>query len=252
MKIDFHTHILPAVDDGARHLETSVAMLNEELSQGVERVLLTPHYYGRKESPARFLARRNQAFERLKGRIPEGIAVQLGVEVHFTGINVPEYDELCKLAIEGTKYLLVEFPFTTAWTQDMFDKLADFIDETGYTPVIAHIERYGKVRRRPELVNQLVRMGCLIQINASSFYRKKERGLAIALLKHGLAHCIGTDAHDTGARAPDYQKAKTAAEKAGCLEEWLRAERIMEKVVAGEQVRVQEGKPVKKILWKYV
>ncbi len=250
--IDFHTHILPAVDDGARHLETSVAMLNEELSQGVERVLLTPHYYGRKESPARFLARRNQAFERLKEHIPEGIAVQLGVEVHFTGINLPEYEELCKLAIEGTKYLLVEFPFTTAWTGDMFDKLADFIDETGYTPVIAHIERYGKVQKRPELVNQLIDMGCLIQVNANSFYRKRESKLSLALLKHGLVHCIGTDAHDMEGRAPDLFKAKETAIKAGCKKEWEKAERIMKKVVEGEQVRVGSGKPVKKILWKYV
>ena len=41
--IDIHCHILPEVDDGARNLEESLAMLRQEVKQGVEAVILTPH-----------------------------------------------------------------------------------------------------------------------------------------------------------------------------------------------------------------
>lgn len=248
--VDIHTHILPHMDDGARSSEMAVKMLEREKAQGVTFVVFTPHYYV-KRSPESFLEKRNAAFEHIQNKIPEGIEVLLGAEVHFTGINVPDFDELCTLAIGDTKYILLEFPFTSDWPNVLMDTLADFIAETGYTPIVAHVERYIRVLKKPMLVTKLVEMGCLIQVNAESFYRRDSKKFVTALLKHGLIHCLGTDAHDLNNRPPEHEKAKMIVEKLGCLAEWKKIQDNMGKIIRGGQVCVECGKPVKKFLGKY-
>lgn len=247
--VDIHTHILPHLDDGAKDTATSLAMLEEQLSQGVTTVVFTPHYYGRKHSPARFLEKRNEAYARLQERIPQGINVRLGAEVHFTGINVPEYEELCKLAIEGTTYILLELPFTTKWTRELTNIIADFVYETGYTPIIAHVERYKEVLKNPELVNELVELGCLIQVNAQAFLDKKQKGFALALVKRGLMHCIGSDSHDLEERKPCLAEAKEVFKQEGFAEAWEIIQENMRKVLSNEEVEVCQATPIKKRLF---
>ena len=248
--IDIHTHILPHFDDGAKNTEMSAAMLKMEAGQGVDTVVLTSHYYGKKRSPSEFLEKRSEMFEHIKPRIPTGMKVLLGAEVHFSGINLAKYDELAKLSIEGTKYILIEFPFTSAWTKSLLDTLYEFMSETGCIPIIAHAERYPDVWKKPSLITELVEMGCLIQVNASSFLDKQERRVAMAILKHGYMHCIGSDAHDMTQRSPDWS-AQEFFYKQGYMEQWKRAQEIMQKVIAGEQVCVEHGKPIKKFMGKY-
>lgn len=249
--IDIHTHILPRFDDGAKDSETSVEMLKRELAQGVKTVVLTSHFYGRKHSPKHFLQRRAASFERIKDRIPEGLEVRLGAEVHFTGINVADCEELCALAIEGTKCILLEFPFTSKWTGGLMDSLSEFISETGYTPIIAHIERYNEVLKRPAYVAELVNMGCLLQVNAQAFTNKKERNFAFTLLRKDLVHCIGSDAHDLDLRACALAETKKAVEDEGFGEKWERAQSIMQAVLNGEQPYFETNQTVKKFLGKY-
>ena len=248
--IDIHTHILPHIDDGAKDTEMSIAMLKAEVKQGVDTVVLTSHYYGKKRSPSEFLQQRNSLYAHIKPRIPADLKVILGAEVHFTGVNNAEYGELCKLAIEGTKYILIEFPFTNAWTKSLPDRLNDFIYYTDYTPIIAHAERYKEIWKKPSLITDLISMGCLIQVNLSSFVDKRAQRLAYAMLKHGYVHCLGTDAHDMGVRAPSWSVIKQL-EAEGYAAELQRAQEIMQKVVEGEQVRVELGTPIKKFLGKY-
>ena len=250
--IDFHTHILPHLDDGAKNTDMAAAMLKSLRQQGVETVLFTPHYYGRRSNPDEFIKRRNAMFEHIKAKIPDGLNTRLAAELHFTGINMPENEQLCKLAIEGPNYILVEFPFTEAWTGELMVKLSNFIHETGYTPIIAHVERYNEVKKKPSIVSDLIRMGCLIQVNAPAFLDKRERKLAFALLKHGFVHCIGTDAHNMDTRLPDLLSAKKAVEKAGYLEAWERAENIMKDVLGGRQVCVECENSIKKRFGRYV
>ncbi len=248
--VDFHTHILPHLDDGAKDTATSVEMLKAELAQGVTTVLCTPHYYG-KRYPDKFLSQRNAAYERLKERVPDGITLRLGAEVHFTGINVPDYDELCKLAIDGTKYILLELPFVQKWTDRLLPALSDFAYDTGYTPIIAHVERYREVLKKPSIVSQLIDIGCLIQVNARAFTEKRERKFAFALLNHGFVHCIGSDAHDLERRSVDLLTAKNAVETAGYGNAWENAQSIMRRVLNDEELRVPLGEPIKKGLGSY-
>ncbi|MBQ8284156.1 MAG: hypothetical protein IJX75_03585 [Clostridia bacterium] len=249
---DIHTHILPDIDDGAEDVNAAIEILSAEMQQGVKQIVFTPHYYGRKRSPAQFLARRQAAFEKIQPLLPEGVEVRLGAEVYFTGINMPESDELCKLALEGTKYVLFEFPFSRAWTEQMFNCLNQFINDTRYTPIVAHIERYHEVWENPSIVSELVHMGCLIQVNSGAFLDKREKRLAFALLKHGLVHCLGSDTHDTIFRAPDYAKAKLAFEKAGYAKEWDMIQDNMKEMLSGERLSFPVSRPVKKRFGRYV
>ncbi len=250
--IDMHTHILPRIDDGAKDSTMSAFMLKKEAEQGVKTVVLTSHYYGRKHGPAHFLERRSASFERIKDKIPEGMEVRLGAEVHFTGVNVAEHEELCKLAIEGTKYILIEFPFTEKWTYELLDKLAEFIGETGYTPIIAHVERYREVQKRPAYLSELMEMGCLLQVNTQAFLNKRDKKLAYALLKKGMVHCIGTDTHDMDARAPIYAEAENAVKDAGYEAEWDKIQENMAKILSGEEVKANPPQALKKFFGKYL
>ncbi len=250
--IDLHTHALPFMDDGAKDEQTSLAMMQAELAQGVTEVVFTPHYYGKKHSPEKFLSRRENAFSAVQAQIPQGLKTRLGAEVHFTGVNVPDYDQLIKLAIQDTQYILIEFPFTAKWTGLLMDKLSDFVYETGYTPIIAHIERYIEVQKRPAYVQELLDMGCLLQVNARAFSTRGEKQLAYALLKRGWVHCIASDAHDTEGRSPSsYVQAKA------CLQtkfsaEWEQIQTNMQKILANDKVLTPDAKPLKKIFGRII
>ena len=242
--IDVHTHILPNIDDGASSVSVSQQLLALEAEQGVKELVFTPHYYG-KRTVSEFLALRANAVDQIRIFMPEGMKFRSGAEVHLTGINDPSDEALCELAIEGTKCVLVEFPFSTAWSDRLLERVGSFIADTGYTPIVAHAERYAEVLSSPSVVFELVRMGCLIQLNTRAFLEKNTRRFAFALLKHGLAHCIGTDTHDTETRAPDYKAAEAAVCQAGYEAEWTELQWCMRMVLAGEAVR-KPFSPVKK------
>ena len=247
--IDFHTHILPNLDDGAKSVAISAGLLQMEFDQGVREIVLTPHYYG-KRSVGQFLALRNEAVSQMKPFVPDGVKIRLGAEVHFTGVNDPSFENICELGVEGTKTVLLEFPFTTGWSARMFDRVEKFIADTGYTPVIAHIERYDEVLDKPALAHTLAELGCLLQVNTGAFLDKKTKGFALAMLKHGLVHCLGTDTHNSEERAPDYEQAKRVVEEAGLQSEWAKAQLDMRKILDGELV-IPAFTPVKKFLKWY-
>ena len=249
--VDIHTHILPHIDDGAKDTKMAIAMLNSLREQGMRTVALTPHYYGRRTPPSEFIKRRNAIYEQMKAQVPEDMEIRLGAEVHFTGLNMPPSEDLATLAIEGTRYVLVEFPFETRWKANLFEKLLDFIRETEYLPIIAHAERYLELQKNPALVTELVRMGCLIQVNAPAFLCKKGSSFAFALLKNGFVHCIGTDAHDIDEREPKYNDAKELVIKKGYGEAWAQAENIMKDLMSNARIHVEVGKPIKKIFGRY-
>ena len=112
MMIDFHSHILPEMDDGAESLETSLAMLRESKRQGVDVICSTSHFYADEEDPHSFLSRRGTAYLRLcsaMGDSPDYPKIVLGAEVlYFPGISVA--DEIKALRLMGTPFLLIEPP----------------------------------------------------------------------------------------------------------------------------------------------
>ena len=198
------------------------------------------------------MQKRQSSFAKIQQNIPKGINTVLGAEVHFNGTNVYNFDKLKELTIANTKYILIEFPFIEGWSSALIQKLFTFMEQTDCIPILAHIERYIEVRNNPKLVSTLVEAGCLLQVNASSFLDKQNKRFAFTLLKKGLVHCIGSDAHNVAERISQYDKTKGIIIKAGFESEWTLIQNTMKVILQNEPVLVRKPGKVKKIFGFYL
>ena len=111
--IDFHSHVLPKLDDGSRSTKESIDMMRRAVSQGITAMVATPHFYADRETPKEFLKRREESWKRLREACEEEdglLSLYSGAEVRmFPGVAGME--ELPELAIKGTSYILLEMPF---------------------------------------------------------------------------------------------------------------------------------------------
>ena len=203
---DFHSHVLPSVDDGSSSLEESVALLEMLGEQGVSRVCATPHFNALYDDLDAFLARRGKAYERLREAATdkELPRVILGAEItYFPGIcNMQSIERLC---LEGTKYLLLEMP-CEPWSEYTVNELVKLAVSGNVSPVIAHVERCIPSQKAGTL-ERLRSLGVLMQANASFFINRKTRRRALGLLKRGEIHFLGTDCHNLALRPPRYAEA---------------------------------------------
>lgn len=202
--VDFHTHILPCVDDGSRSIEESVAMLRMEAEHGVSKVVLTPHFYANHDSPKRFLERRRHAEEALKTAIAaqQGMPeLLIGAEVHyFEGIS--DSENLSDMAIRGTNAVMIEMPMRH-WSDRMLGELEGIYQKQKLTPIVAHIDRYISPLATHGLPERLAELPVFVQANGSFFLHCFTRGLAIRLLKQGKIQLLGSDCHDLKSRLPN-------------------------------------------------
>lgn len=218
---DFHTHILPEMDDGSKSVQQSVSMLRLEAKQGIDTVCLTPHFYAEQNSPARFLERRERAWRKLKPFLwPELPQLRLGAEVQYFE-SICEVEDVHKLRIEGTPYLLVEMPFCR-WTDRMVEDILELNDHPGTQVVLAHVERYLSMQPNGT-VEGLASRGILIQSNLSWFDSWRTRHRAMSMLKNGQIHFLGSDCHNMESRRPNWDvlppKARLLAEQIRLAEE---------------------------------
>ncbi|MCC8356925.1 MAG: capsular polysaccharide biosynthesis protein [Oscillospiraceae bacterium] len=201
--LDFHTHILPGMDDGSKDVSTSLAMLEASAAYGADAVAVTPHFYGEDNSPAQFLARRDMAFRRLTsvleasgGDYPR---LLLGAEVRFfNGISITE--DLDSLCLEGTRLLLLEMPFVR-WNERMLREVAA-ISRRGVKPVAAHVERYMDFQPK-RILADFMGLDIYIQCNAEFFLTRKTARRALHMLENGQIQFLGSDAHNTTTRPPN-------------------------------------------------
>ena len=208
---DFHSHVLPCVDDGSRSVEESLRMLAESRSQGVRRIVATPHFYPRIHKPEDFLEKRRVAVETLASAMTQNAACKedypdlyVGAEVaYFSGIS--RCDWMKKMCISGSRILLVEMPFER-WSVKMLEELFEMKNSLGIVPVIAHLDRYFSYQSR-ELIDELFVEELLIQCNAESFSDGKTRKKVLKMLKEGKIDFIGSDCHGDTVRAPNMGEA---------------------------------------------
>ncbi len=209
---DLHTHILPGMDDGAVDVEQSLAMLAMEAEQGVTRVALTPHFYPKREAMTDFLARRQASYDRLTeamALLPEGERDKLprlclGAEVAWQS-NLLDCPDLSALCLGGSKYMLVELPFT-AWSRQTVRQLWELMTCHGITPLIAHLERY-LPDQSSKMVDSLLELDIPVQISCDILGHVFARRRAMKLLRSGQAHLIATDCHNCTDRAPNMAQA---------------------------------------------
>ena len=205
---DFHSHVLPGVDDGSASLEESLAMLCLAAQQGIRRVVATPHFYPRYDNLDRFLERRDRAMERLQGAMGADIElpeIVLGAEVYFFR-GMSESDQLSRLTIEGKNYLLIEIP-ASPWTEDMYLELEQIWTRQGILPIVAHIDRYIRPLRTYGIPERLSQMPVLVQANAEFFINKRTAGMALRMLNADRIHLLGSDCHNMTTRTPNLDAA---------------------------------------------
>ena len=209
--IDWHSHVLPQMDDGSKSVEESVALLKMLSEQGVDTVIATPHFYADDESLGSFLKRREDSYKRLLGELPEqDLKLLLGAEVgYYSGIGC--LDGLERLCIEGTDLLLLEMPFAR-WTSYMVREIAELASRGTVTVVLAHIERYIKLQGM-DFIDELSAYGVLMQVNASFFVRRATRRTALKLCSNGKIQLIGSDTHGVLHRPPQLESAYRVIEK---------------------------------------
>ena len=203
--IDFHSHILPGIDDGSKDVEESLKLLEMLQQQGIDTVVATPHFDPDKESVKDFLVRRQISFENLKPQLPvQTPVILLGAEVaYYEGIS--HLDELSKLCIGNSGILLLEMPMAK-WSQFVWNELKALSTVKGYTIIIAHIERYMNAQTS-EMWKRLRELGILIQVNAGFFNRFGSRRKALKMLLNGQINVIGSDCHNIDSRPPCMEQA---------------------------------------------
>lgn len=198
--IDWHSHILPGMDDGSHDAAESISLVNMQKLQGIDTVIATPHFYVNDETVDSFLDRRKKAWELLKTELPEGPPeIVLGAEVrYYQGIS--RMDDLKVLRIEGSKLLLLEMPMSS-WTEYMIRELIEMSGRSSIKIVLAHMERYLALQTQ-DAWNRILECGILMQANASFFTSFYTRRKALTLLKEDNIHFIGSDCHNVTLRPP--------------------------------------------------
>lgn len=207
--IDIHSHILPKVDDGAANMEETMEMLRLAQEEGITHIVVTPHYKSKQyltlpEKLHDLLCEIQEKAEQADLHV----TLYGGTEIFYnSGLEEKlSTGKLCTM--NGTEYVLIEFfPFEEyRYIRNAMEELLGM----GYTPILAHAERYGCMQKEINCIRELKTIGCKIQVNTGSVIGQDGRKAAKfvrQLLKEQLVDYLGTDAHGTkGHRKPAMEK----------------------------------------------
>lgn len=219
LTVDVHSHILPSIDDGAENLDIAIEMLRELKKLGYQKVITTPHvmrgYYNNSVEEIK------EALTLVREAIIEN---QIDIEIEAAA----EYylDELFLNKIEnGEQFLTFDSEKKYLLFETSFIGYPPFLMETvtklkiqGYTPVLAHPERYTYLQRDLETLYRLHNLGVLFQVNINSltgFYSKQAQAFAEWMIERNIVSFLGSDCHNlaqlenlkTAMKLPHYQTA---------------------------------------------
>lgn len=201
---DFHSHILPRLDDGSQSLEESLLMLRSSREQGIDHLVATPHFYPYRDDPDRFLDARERAAEQLRSAMAREAdlpRLTLGAEVYYYR-GMSESDALDRLTIGGERCILIEMPIAP-WTPEMYRELENIRVQRGIVPIVAHIDRYIRPFATHGIPRNLERLPVPVQANADFFLNRSTAGMAMRMLKKGQIHLLGSDCHNMKNRKPN-------------------------------------------------
>lgn len=202
--VDIHSHVLPGIDDGAQDIEISTKMLQIASDNGIQHIVLTPHY-----KPMHHNADKKELLmltDKLREKVEEeGLEIKFynGNELYYHSEALAELENDKVFSMADSSYILVEFG-----PMDELDYIRNGLYQllsSGYRPIVAHVERYRKLLSNQEAVGDIIEMGCYIQVNAGSIMGEagyQAKSFTRRLLKSRLVHFVATDAHNFDNRGP--------------------------------------------------
>lgn len=200
--IDIHSHILPEIDDGAKNSEEAIKLLKLMKEQGITDVVATPHFIASEQNLQEFLSSVNDAKNELdsatKGlQLPN---IYFGSEVYyFSGIG--NSNAIKHVCLNKSKYLLLELPFCDI-DKYVLDDIIKLRTKLDIIPIIAHIERYHKLKGYRKLLKLVQENTCIAQLNAASVLLPSLKRRSYKLIKKGYISIIATDTHSLDRRPP--------------------------------------------------
>jgi protein-tyrosine phosphatase len=199
--IDIHHHLLFGLDDGSPDIETSVAMVEAAVANGITHIVCTPHANSRYAFDPEVNRKR---LEELQTRVNRKISLGLGCDFHLSYDNIEDaLKNRTKYTINEKQYLLVEFDdlMIPPSMNDAFYELM----VAGMQPIITHPERNMTIQRHPERMKDWLRQGCLVQITAASLtgrFGRTAQSMAQQFLENDWVNILATDAHNMQSRPP--------------------------------------------------
>lgn len=195
--VDIHSHLLPGIDDGAKDLETSIALIQKMASYGIKNFITTPHILGDvyPNTPEVIKRKLKEVTDELKRRnlldISISAAAEYMMDEKFT--DLIEKEQLLTLK---DNLVLVEMSYFSP-PINLYEILFQ-LQLKGYKPILAHPERYNTYHNNFKEYYKLKRAGCLFQLNLLSLtehYGKHIQKTTEKLLKENMYDFVGTDAH---------------------------------------------------------
>lgn len=195
--VDIHSHLLPGIDDGAKDLEVSIALIEQMSSYGIKNFITTPHILGEvyPNTPEIIQSKLKEVQEALVRRNFTDITITAAAEYmldeQFSAIL--EKEEILTLK---DNLVLVEMSYFSP-PINLYDTLFQ-LQLKGYNPILAHPERYNTYHNDFKEYHKLKRAGCLFQLNLlalTEHYGKQVQKITERLLKENMYDFVGTDAH---------------------------------------------------------
>jgi protein-tyrosine phosphatase len=210
--IDIHSHVLFGIDDGARTIDDSLAMVRMAAEHGTTDLVATPHANLEFKFNPDVIAER---IAQLREAAGGALRLYTGCDFHLSYDNIQDsIEHPRKYTINQQQYLLVEFSELLIFknTEDIFARLRD----AGMVPIVTHPERNGLLRQRIENIAKWVDQGARMQVTAQSLtggFGRRAQEFSRELLDRRLVHVIASDGHDCERRPPVMDQARESLRK---------------------------------------
>jgi len=196
LTVDIHSHLIPGIDDGSKSMEHSIELILALKELGYKKLITTPHTSDMFPNSSETILKGYQALlEELKKRkidITIEVASEYYADEHFE--KLLEADDL--LTFGEKNYLLFELSYFTPH-HDLEDLVYE-IKRKGYSPILAHPERYLYYHDSLDKYREIKEMGVLFQLNINSingFYNKSIQKVAEQLINNSMIDFLGSDTH---------------------------------------------------------
>ncbi len=190
--IDLHTHALFGIDDGARTLDDSIAMLRTAYANGITTCVLTPHCVLHKQGATeRFLNLRDKNTQKIESLNLKDIPLLLRGAQVLMDHDLSLHKGIAKLCIDGGKYLLIELP-NFARIPD-FDEWIYNLNMKGIVPIISNVENYPLWK---DLIEALSSVNVCYQVNACTFNNLFKRRVIKKLIKEQKEFFVASNMHN--------------------------------------------------------